>query len=58
METLGNKNAAFSPFKYVCELCDYKTSHKSHYDDHLISSKHSKRTKMETMETNGNKISM
>jgi hypothetical protein len=51
METLGNKFAAFSPQKYFCELCDYKTSHKSHYDDHLVSSRHSKRKQMEA---NGN----
>jgi hypothetical protein len=53
METLGNKIAAFPPFKFFCELCDYKTSHKSHYDDHLVSSRHSHRKQMET---NGNKI--
>jgi hypothetical protein len=47
METLGNKIAAVSPFKFVCELCDYKTCHKSHYDDHLISLRHSKRKQME-----------
>ena len=47
METLGNKFAAVSPSKFICELCDYKTSHKSHYDDHLISLRHSKRKQME-----------
>jgi len=51
METLGNKIAAFLPFKYFCEICDYKTSHKSHYDEHLNSSKHVKRKQMEA---NGN----
>ena len=53
METLGNKIAADSPPKFICKNCDYCTSHKSHYEDHLHSLKHSKNTKMET---NGNKI--
>jgi hypothetical protein len=53
METLGNKIAAVSPSKFICELCDYKTCHKSHYDDHLISLKHCKRKQMEA---NGNGI--
>ena len=53
METLGNKIAADLPPKFVCNICAYFTSHKSHYDSHLHSLKHSKNTKMET---NGNKI--
>lgn len=28
--------------KYLCEKCDYKTSKKSSYDDHLISKRHNK----------------
>jgi hypothetical protein len=28
--------------KYFCEKCDYKTSKKSSYDDHLISKRHNK----------------
>jgi len=52
MEILGNKNAAVSPLKYFCNICEYTTSHKSHYDGHLSSLKHSK---WKQMEINGNK---
>jgi hypothetical protein len=54
METLGNKESAKSATKYFCKYCDYSTSRKCNFDDHLNSSKHSKN---QQMETNGNKIS-
>jgi len=52
MESLGNKIAANSPFKFFCNICHYKTSHKSHYNDHLSSLKHIKRKQMETCGNN------
>ncbi len=55
METLGNKIAADSPFKFCCEICNYNTSHKSHYNDHLSSLRHYKR---KHLETNGNKFAV
>ena len=48
MATLSNKFAANSPFKYYCVNCDYNTSHKSHYDDHIISLKHVRRNNQAT----------
>ena len=33
------KSAVF----YNCEICDYTTSHKSHYDKHLATKKHKKK---------------
>jgi len=49
MATLSNKFAANSPFKYYCVNCDYNTSHKSHYDDHIISLRHISRNKQSTL---------
>ena len=40
METLGDINPAFSDHKYVCKYCDFYTSKKSHYTDHLSTLKH------------------
>ena len=51
METLGNKIDDKSTATFYCEICDYITCHKGHYNEHLTSLKHCKRTKMETMET-------
>jgi len=51
METLGNKIVDKSTAYFSCDLCDYKTSHKGHFNEHLTSSKHTKRKQMETMET-------
>lgn len=46
METLGDKNPAFSGHKYKynysCKNCDFHTSKKSHYTDHLSTLKHHK----------------
>jgi len=54
MEILGNQESAKSAPKFFCKLCDYSTSRKCNYNDHLISLKHCKKVKMETF---GNKIS-
>jgi len=43
METLGNKIADKSTNIFYCELCDYNTSHKGHYKEHLNSLRHCKR---------------
>jgi hypothetical protein len=51
METLGNKNVDKSTANYFCKLCDYKTSHKGHFNEHLNSSRHCKRKQMETKKT-------
>ena len=40
METLGDKNPAFSGHKFVCKKCDFFTSKKSHYTDHVSTLKH------------------
>jgi hypothetical protein len=40
METLGDKNPAFSGHKFSCSLCNFHTSKKSHYNEHLSTLKH------------------
>ena len=40
----SNENLPALCFKYYCEKCDYGTSKKSSYDDHLLSTKHNKST--------------
>ena len=42
METLGDKFCKNSALKFYCVFCDYNTSRKSSYDDHLLSAKHKK----------------
>jgi len=44
----GTKISQKSAFKYVCEICDYRTCKKSNFDEHILSDKHS-------MVTNGYK---
>jgi len=53
METLGNKIVDKSTNEFYCDICDYKTLHKGHYNEHLSSLKHSKRKQMGNV---GNKI--
>ena len=36
----SNENLPEIGFKYYCEKCDYGTSKKSSYDDHILSTKH------------------
>ena len=38
----SNKNLPKICSKFYCEICDYGTSKKSSYDDHLVSAKHLK----------------
>jgi hypothetical protein len=54
METLGNQNYAKLCTKFFCESCDYKTSRKSSFDNHILSAKHKKHTNMTILETSGN----
>jgi hypothetical protein len=49
MTTLGNQIQPKSAFKFYCSFCDYGTSKKCNYDTHIISTKHYKNTKMETI---------
>lgn len=37
---MANDFSTKSTDKYVCEICDYYTCRKSHYDRHLLTSKH------------------
>ena len=54
METLGNANLLNSAAKFYCKYCDYGTSRKSSYDDHMLSAKHQKSRIGDILETNGN----
>jgi hypothetical protein len=41
METFGNpKSASKTASNYACEICDYYTSKKSNYSQHILSAKH------------------
>jgi hypothetical protein len=40
----SNKNLLKTCHKYYCEKCDYGTSKKSSYNDHILTSKHKKST--------------
>ncbi len=42
METLGDKNMPKLCPKFYCKKCDYGTSKKSSYDNHIASAKHAK----------------
>jgi hypothetical protein len=53
METLGNKIVDKSTNYFCCDICDYNTSHKGHYIEHLNSLKHNKRKQNGNI---GNKI--
>ena len=55
MTTFSNKILPKLCSSHYCEDCDYRTSRKSSYDTHLLSAKHAKRIKNNTLETNGNK---
>ena len=54
METLGNKNQPKSAFKYYCTICHYGTCKKCNYEDHIVSSKHTKNTAGNISESIGN----
>ena len=42
--------------KYVCEICDYYSCRRSHYDRHLVTSKHIKLTNPNEMRTKSTKL--
>ena len=44
MATLGNIFPANQVPKYYCDVCDYGTCRKSNYDEHILTSKHKKRS--------------
>jgi ribosomal protein L37AE/L43A len=44
METLGDKKTAKNCSKFHCNFCDYTTSKKSSFGDHLSTDKHKKRS--------------
>jgi len=54
METLGNAFPAFPAFKYYCNCCDYGTSKKNRYSEHLNTAKHKKHAFGNNLETFGN----
>jgi ribosomal protein L37AE/L43A len=49
MATFSNKIADKSTKQFFCNICDYYTSHKGHFDEHLISLKHVSRNKIATI---------
>jgi hypothetical protein len=54
METLGNENQQKTSKKYWCKICNYYTSRKCNYDEHLLTAKHNKNEIGNTLETFGN----
>ena len=54
METLGNENMPKNHQKFYCKFCDYGTSKKSSFNNHILSSKHIKSIKVNALETFGN----
>ena len=44
MTTIDNDIKAKLCSKFYCEKCDYGTSKKSSYDNHILSAKHTKTT--------------
>ena len=56
MEILGNAIMPKLCPKYLCKYCDYGTSKKSSFDNHLLSRKHFDRAKLYDEEINGNAI--
>ena len=44
MELFSNKNSAKICTKFYCKFCEYGTSRKSSYNDHLLSARHTKAT--------------
>jgi hypothetical protein len=56
METLGNQIMPQNLEKYYCKYCDYRTSKKSSFNNHSLSTKHIKSIKLHALETFGNEI--
>ena len=55
METLGDKIMPKLCQRFNCYICDYHTSKKSSYENHMLSTKHQKSIKGDGLETNGDK---
>jgi len=56
METLGNENQQKTSKFYRCNICNYNTSRKCNYDEHLLTAKHQKYTNGNGLDTFGNEI--
>jgi len=54
METFGNANLPKNCSKYYCKFCDYGTSKKSSFEDHLLTAKHKKNENGNILDTSGN----
>ena len=52
METVGDINLLKICPKFYCKFCDYATSKKSSFKDHLLSAKHLKSINCDSLETN------
>jgi hypothetical protein len=53
METAGNGGNGKNVQKFICELCDFKSSQKSDYDRHVATLKHQTAVKWKRAETEG-----
>ena len=56
MESLGDKIMPKLCSRFFCKNCDYSTSKKSSFDNHLLSAKHQKGIKGDTLVTNFEEI--
>jgi hypothetical protein len=56
METIGNKIMPKLCPRFNCVICDYHTSKKSSYNNHLLSAKHQNSIKGDVLETFGDEI--
>jgi hypothetical protein len=56
METLGDKIMPKLCHRFICKVCDYYTSKKSSYNNHILSTKHKKNIKGDGLEPLGDKI--
>jgi len=56
MDTVGNQIMPKICSKYYCIFCDYRTSKKSSYDNHILSAKHKKMTDKSILETDLHQI--
>jgi hypothetical protein len=56
METLGNENQQKTSKLYRCNICNYNTSRKCNYDEHLLTAKHQKYSHGNGLDTFGNEI--
>jgi hypothetical protein len=54
MAIFSNQNLPNSCSRFYCDFCDYKTSKKSSYDDHLLTRKHQKSIISNQKSINGN----